>query len=98
MESFYADDVIMQENEDEPRVGKAVCIEHERLILKNGKEVNVRLLNDAINTKKNAVFAEWEITFITCTGTKIKFTEVSVQHWLKGQITGESFIIKISTR
>jgi hypothetical protein len=42
MELFYADNVIMQENEDEPRVGKAVCVEHERLVLKNVKEVNFR--------------------------------------------------------
>ncbi len=57
MELFYADNVTMQENEGESRVGKAVCIEHEKLILKTVKEVNFRLLNEAIDTKKNVVFA-----------------------------------------
>lgn len=94
MELFYADNVTMQENEDEPRVGKAVCIKHERLILKKVKEVNFRLLNEALDTKKNVVFAEWEITFITRTGKKIKFTEVSVQHWHKGQIIRGKFYYK----
>ena len=55
MELFYADSVTMQENEDEPRVGKAVWVEHEKLMLENAKEVNFRLLNEAIDVNKNVV-------------------------------------------
>ena len=53
LELYYSGDVIMQENEDEPRIGKQLCIENEKQNLQKVKELNCRLLNQAIDNKKN---------------------------------------------
>jgi ketosteroid isomerase-like protein len=52
IKKFYADDVVMQENEENPRVGKEQCLQNERENLAKVKELNGKLLNQAIDFKK----------------------------------------------
>lgn len=94
MELYYAESVTMQENEEAPRVGKKVCIEHENGILKTTKSVTARLLNQAIDEKNSVVFSEWEYTFTSHTGTTLILTEISVQQWSDGLIAKEKFYYK----
>ncbi len=61
METFYSNDIEMQENEDIPRKGKSVCINMERANLQKIKSVVSNLLNQAIDPEKNIVFSEWQI-------------------------------------
>lgn len=71
MELFYADNVTMQENQEEPRRGKQVCIAHE---IKNRERVialESQLLNQAIDKKNNVVFSEWRITVYPSTVPRI---------------------------
>ena len=49
MERFYAENVTMQENDDSPRVGKLVCLEHEKSMLFSVKSLKSTLLNQAID-------------------------------------------------
>jgi hypothetical protein len=44
---FYAEDIEMQENEEQLRKGKVFCIDHERANLSKTKTVNFTLLNQA---------------------------------------------------
>jgi predicted DNA-binding protein YlxM (UPF0122 family) len=94
IELFYLDHVSMQENEESPTIGKQVCLENEKKNLERVKEHKCKLLNQAINYKDNIVFSEWEIIITYKNNKTIKLTEVSVQHWDKGQIAKEKFYYK----
>lgn len=94
MEQFYADTVIMQENEEEPRTGKTACLQHEARSIRKVKEMHSKLLNQAIDHQRNIVFSEWQITFETHSGKKLMLSEVSVQHWRNGQVQWEKFYYK----
>lgn len=94
MELFYADHVSMQENEDNPRIGKQTCLDNEKRNLQNVKKVINKLLNQAIDNKNNVVFSEWEITFLTKNDRVMGLKEVSVQQWDNGKIVKEKFYYK----
>lgn len=94
MERFYAETVTMQENEEEPRRGKAFCIEHEKRNLERMTFVSSRLLNQAIDETKQVVFGEWEFIFSSKKGQTFRLTEVSVQQWENGFIIQEKFYYK----
>lgn len=94
MEIFYADDVEMRENEDEPRKGKAFCIDHEKQNLSKTKAVSFRLLNQAIDEKQELVFSEWEIDFTNNEERRFLLREAAVQHWKNGFVCREKFFYK----
>ena len=94
MEIFYSDTIEMQENEDVSRKGKTVCINHEKENLQKVKSLQSSLLNQAIDEEKNIVFSEWEYLVTGKDENKYKLTEVSVQHWLDGQVIKEKFYYK----
>jgi hypothetical protein len=94
---FYAENVIMQENEDAPRVGKQVCIDHEKKNLDKVKSFKLTILNQAIDALNQVVFNEYYIEFETLKGMKLSMKEVSVQHWENGQIIKEKFYFKTTT-
>ena len=91
MEQYYADDVLMQENETPPRVGKAVCLEHERRMLTNTTSLQATLLNQAIDEVNGVVFSEWKFEFTDLLKQRFRLTEVSVQQWHNGIIYKETF-------
>jgi hypothetical protein len=94
MHLFYADQVEMQENEEKPRIGKAFCLKQEQENLQKVKSVQSKLLNQAIDFRKNVVFSEWEFTFVTHTEQVFQLTEISIQHWANGFIFKEKFYYK----
>ena len=94
IETFYSDDIEMQENEDTPRKGKTVCIAGEKDNLQKVKSLKSNLLNQAIDEEKNIVFSEWNYLITYKDNSKFMLTEVSVQHWLKGLIAKEKFYYK----
>jgi hypothetical protein len=94
MEIFYSNDIEMQENEDIPRKGKNICIDIEKANLQKVKSFECNLINQAINVEKNIVFSEWEFLVTYKDNNKFMLTEVSVQHWLDGQIVKEKFYYK----
>ena len=92
IELFYSNNISMQENEETPRIGKLTCINHEKQNLQKVKLLKGNLLNQAIC--ENVVFSEWEIIFTDKNDKTFKLTEVSVQHWVEGQIEKEKFYYK----
>ena len=91
MEQFYADDVTMQENETPPRIGKAVCLEHERRMLSGTTDFKATLIHQAIDEPNGVVFSEWRYAFNDLSGQRFSLTEVSVQQWDKELIQSEKF-------
>ena len=94
IETFYSDDIEMQENEDTPRKGKTVCIAGEKDNLQKVKSLKSNLLNQAIDEEKNIVFSEWNYLITYKDNSKFMLTEVSVQHWINGLIAKEKFYYK----
>ncbi len=94
MEKNFADNVSMHENEEVPRLGKNVCIEHERKMLAGVDNFEIRILNQAINEESGIVFTELDIRFTPKKGVPLKILEVSVQTWENGKITKDKFYYK----
>lgn len=91
MERFYANDVTMQENEQAPRMGKAVCLEHERRMLAGVRSMQAKLINQAVNEETGVVFSEWQYAFTDLSGQRFLLTEASVQSWRNELISTEKF-------
>ncbi len=91
MERFYAGDVTMQENEQVPRIGKTVCLDHERRMLAGVTTMHAKLINQAINEEAGVVFSEWVYAFTDLTGKRFSLSEVSVQYWRNELIYREKF-------
>ena len=91
-EKYYAEDVVMQENNEEPRVGKDVSRKFEIEYMSAIEEVhNSEIKNVAINEESGVVFiqAAMEATFKGAGRTAME--EVQVQTWKDGQIVHEKF-------
>lgn len=94
IETFYSNDIEMQENEDTPRKGKNVCIDTELENLQKVKSFESNLLSQAIDEEQNIVFSEWNFLVTYKDNSRFMLAEVSVQHWLDGQIAKEKFYYK----
>lgn len=97
MERFYADDVIMQENEKPPRVGKPVCLDHERQMLAGVTSFKANLINQAIDEANGVVFTEWLYEFNDLLGQRFLLMEVAVQYWRNELIYSEKFYYNKTT-
>ena len=89
-EKFYADEVVMQENEGEPITGKAACRAHEEDFVGNitafrGAAVKNIIFSDDI------VAVEWHFDFDHARWGTRNYNQVAVQRWRNGQIVNEKF-------
>jgi ketosteroid isomerase-like protein len=93
LERFYADDVIMQENTDAPKIGKDVCRQAERDFLDAVEQFHsARLLGNAVNGDTS--YSEWEFDATYKGAGRIKLTQVAARRWKDGLIVHERFYYK----
>lgn len=88
-DKFYADDVQMRENDQEPRVGKAACRAYEEYFVANlnafhGAEIRGVAVGD------NLSMVHWWMDF-TFQGQRMQRNQVAVQHWRDGKVISEQF-------
>jgi hypothetical protein len=89
-ERFYADDVVMQENSDEPRVGKDVNRKAEQEFLSSVEQFHgAKLLGSAAN--QDISYSEWEFDITLKGGTRVKTAQVAARRWRNGKIVHERF-------
>ncbi len=89
-EKFYSDDVVMQENSEEPRTGKTVNREFEQQFFTSVAEWHDgQLLASAINGDTS--FSEWYMDISFKNGFRMKSTQVAVRKWKDGKIVHERF-------
>lgn len=89
-EKFYAEDVVMQENSDEPRVGKAVNRKLEEDFFASVAEWHDgRVIASAVNGDTS--FSEWFMDLTFKNGTRYKLAQVAVRKWKDGKIAHERF-------
>jgi len=92
-EKFYADDVAMQENADEPRKGKDENRKFEQKFMSNVEQFHgAKLLASAVSG--DASFSQWEWDFTFTGGNRVQMSEVAVRRWEDGQVVHERYYYK----
>jgi hypothetical protein len=94
-EKFYAEDIVMQELGEEPRVGKQANREYEEKFLASVKEVHGGGVDHILSNEDDGVvmIENWmDVTFQD--GNRVKLEQVCVQKWEGEQIKHEKFYHK----
>src|SRR5438128_17389 len=92
MLEFYADDVIMQENNNPPTVGLPANVEREKQFVasvKEWKSLNVETV--AIDAKRNRTVVQSKAAFVNQQVQLVEMDQVAVQQWRDGKIVYEKF-------
>jgi ketosteroid isomerase-like protein len=89
-EKYYAEDVVMQENEEPPRKGKAVNRKFEKDFFDNIEQIHGgKVLGSAVNG--DISFSEWEYDLTFKGGPRTTLKQVSVRRWADGKVIHEKF-------
>ena len=89
-EKYYADDVIMQENEDAPRVGKETNRAYEEAFVNGIVEFHSgQTLGIAIGDNYSTIESSMDVTHKDW--GRIARTQMAVQHWKDGKVIREKF-------
>ncbi len=89
-EKYYADDVVMQENEQPPTVGKNANREREKQFFANVTEFRGAQVN-AVAVGDNVAMVEWFADYTHKEWGKKTYHQVAVQRWKDGKIVHERF-------
>jgi hypothetical protein len=90
MEEFYADDLVMQENLQPPRVGKAANMEHERKFVSWIADVKSRAA--AVLVDGNHVVINWVADYVGVDGVRLHYDQLTHQVWRGDEIVAERFV------
>ena len=89
-DQYYADDVVMQENSEQPRVGKEANRKAEVEFFSSLAAFNEgKLVSSAING--DVTFGEWYMDVTFKDGKRMKMAQVAVRRWKNGKIAHERF-------
>lgn len=90
MREFYADDVVMAENDAEPTVGLVANLDREQAFVDDTTWYGAELKGVAIGDDMS--MTQWRLDFHnTQYGQRLAFTQVAVQRWRDGKIYDERF-------
>lgn len=90
MNEFYADDVVMAENDNPPTVGLAANLEREQAFVDNTTWYGAEVKNVVVDGDTSMV--QWRLDFHNVQyGARLAFTQVAVQRWRDGKIVDERF-------
>ena len=90
IERWYAEDAAMQENQAEPRVGRAGLMAREAKTLAAMAGVKSELIAGPL-IDGDQVAIRWRFTFTTRSGKRIRQEEVAWQTWKGDRIWRETF-------
>jgi ketosteroid isomerase-like protein len=92
-DKFYANDVVMQENDSEPFKGKDVNRKREQEFLNSVEQFHGgKLLGEAVNG--DVSYSEWEYDVTFKQAGRVKLQQVAARRWKNGQIVHERFYYK----
>ncbi len=92
-EQYYADDVVMQENTEEPCVGKEANRERELAFFGAVEEVHkMEIVAQACAEDVSFCEMDFEATFKD--GNRVRMTEVARRQWKDGKVVHERFYYK----
>jgi len=91
-EQYYADDVVMTDQGQEPRVGKAINRQYEEAFVNGLTEFRgAEVKAVAVDEEKGKAFVEWHFDFTHADYGSQTYDQVAVQTWEGGQIVEERF-------
>ncbi len=89
-DKYYADDVVMQENEDAPRIGKAVSLEYEKAFVNGITEMHDgKTLGIAVGDNYSTIESFMDVTHKDW--GRIARSQVACQTWKDGKVVKEKF-------
>ena len=89
-EKFYAEDVVMQENSEEPIPGKAANRERElQFVASIAAFHGASVVSSAINGDTS--FSEWAMDVTFQGGVRVSMAQVAVRTWKDGLVVRERF-------
>jgi SnoaL-like domain len=90
IEEFYTENASMQENNEPPRVGKAVLIAHEAAALARVASVTSECVRPVFHHEDHVVI-RWIFEFTGNDGSKRRIEELAYQRWEGEHIAQEQF-------
>ena len=90
METYYADDATMQENNEPPRIGLPVLIAHERHNIETYGRAKARSLSPPV-IDDDRVVIHWEFVSRMADGAVVRIEELAFQTWRGDRIATERF-------
>ena len=89
-ERFYGDDVVMQENSQEPTVGKAANRAREEQFVGSVAELH-EVKIEATGASSDTTFSVWLIDATYKGGPRVRQEQVAVRTWKDGKVVSERF-------
>lgn len=89
-EELYADNVVMQENNDEPRAGKDLNRKYEQEFFANVAEWHEGRM-DASAVNGDTSFSQWYMDISLKNGFRMRSSQVAVRKWKDGKVVYERF-------
>jgi len=89
-EKFYAEDVVMKENQEEPRVGKEACRKYEENFFGNVEEFHEGSFHGSA-AEGDRSFSEWVFDVTFKDGTRMRNHQVAARKWKDGKVVHEQF-------
>jgi hypothetical protein len=90
IETFYAADATMQENEQPPRVGKPALLANERKVIGGTRRVTARCVPPLLVSGDHAV-VRWVFEFEGRDGAVARIDELAYKRWRGEKIVEEKF-------
>jgi SnoaL-like domain len=90
IEEFYTEDASMQENNEPPRVGKALLMAHEAAALDRVASVESECVRPVFHHEDHVVI-RWIFTFTGKDGAVRRIEELAYQRWEGEHIAQEQF-------
>jgi ketosteroid isomerase-like protein len=95
IETYYGDNVAMQENLDPPTVGLAANIEREREFFDSLLAVKFKAASVIVEGDRAAI--NWVFDYTTADGQRYRMDQIAVQTWRDGKIIHERYIYDSAT-
>jgi hypothetical protein len=93
---FYAEDMIAQENNSPPRVGRAAQTANEEAALKRMRFDSIKAVSYLVDGDRVAINYVFEMT--TVNGDQLRMDEVAYQLWRGNQIVHERYFFDPAQR
>jgi ketosteroid isomerase-like protein len=92
-DKYYADDVVMQENDAEPISGKAANRKREEDFVNSVEQFHgAKLLGEAANG--DVSYSEWSYDVTFKGAGRVKMEQVAARRWKNGKVSHERFYYK----
>ena len=89
-EKFYADDVVMRENNQEARKGKDACRKYEEEFFGNVAEFHEGSLHGSA-AQGDRSYSEWTFDVTFKDGSRMRNHQVAARRWRDGKVVSEQF-------